>query len=616
MIPRPKYIANKMPRHVIFLLLIIYINVICIHQIYADGISMTSRNIHMNSIVENKNDFNRLKAEEINTKAMEIEATSVKDALQLLLEAYKLDPTNWMINANLANVYSNFEQRYSLELSSEKRIEYRKQIFFFSDNALKLNPDHPGLLNNHGILLKEYNERHKAIEVLKKTIQLDPTIYEAHSGLSDIYLEIGETEKAVNQYHIAMKILKNQNIDSIKFKVADAMIPRIYLSYRQMHEIRIKYDKYVLTELSRINDCTKLLDTLGDGAFGYYLIYQGGNDLIERLALARAYRHCAPKLLDDEEKKTRKNMTNHVYQMQGNLSSQQERRRIGFISSFFRKHSVGKLIKGIITELCKQTTYRNKYEVYVYFIGGINLNDNITKEILSSMNHANIRKFSSHETLNSVANSILDDLLDVLIYPEIGMDHLTYFLAYKRLARVQASFWGHPVSSGIEYTMDYFISSNLFHIYDKEYEQNKFIEQLYYMNGLTTYFQKPEEVSIDKLFITNVVAKTFKAKRFRYNIDNDNFVDNQYHLYICLQTLYKLTPHFDKVIKGILEKDEKAIIIMLKNPNEYYAKRMMKRLENYIDNHNQLKRVLFFDLLTKTDFLKLSSLAHVALDRK
>ena len=109
MIPRPKYIANKMPRHVIFLLLIIYINVICIHQIYADGISMTSRNIHMNSIVENKNDFNRLKAEEINTKAMEIEATSVKDALQLLLEAYKLDPTNWMINANLANVYSNFD---------------------------------------------------------------------------------------------------------------------------------------------------------------------------------------------------------------------------------------------------------------------------------------------------------------------------------------------------------------------------------------------------------------------------------------------------------------------------------------------------------------------------
>ena len=43
---------------------------------------------------------------------------------------------------------------------------------------------------------------------------------------------------------------------------------------------------------------------------------------------------------------------------------------------------------------------------------------------------------------------------------------------------------------------------------------------------------------------------------------------------------------------------------------------MIKRLENYIDNHNQLKRVLFFDLLTKTDFLKLAALAHVALDRK
>ena len=48
---------------------------------------MTSRNIHMNSIVENKNDFNRLKAEEINTKAMEIEATSKLEFINCISQA-------------------------------------------------------------------------------------------------------------------------------------------------------------------------------------------------------------------------------------------------------------------------------------------------------------------------------------------------------------------------------------------------------------------------------------------------------------------------------------------------------------------------------------------------
>ena len=38
--------------------------------------------------------------------------------------------------------------------------------------------------------------------------------------------------------------------------------------------------------------------------------------------------------------------------------------------------------------------------------------------------------------------------LDVLIYGEIGMDSMTYFLAFSRLARRTLSFWGHAASSG------------------------------------------------------------------------------------------------------------------------------------------------------------------------
>ena len=50
--------------------------------------------------------------------------------------------------------------------------------------------------------------------------------------------------------------------------------------------------------------------------------------------------------------------------------------------------------------------------------------------------------------------------LDIVFYPDIGMEALTYFLAFARLAPVQCVTWGHPVTTGIP-ALDYFVSSEL-----------------------------------------------------------------------------------------------------------------------------------------------------------
>jgi hypothetical protein len=55
--------------------------------------------------------------------------------------------------------------------------------------------------------------------------------------------------------------------------------------------------------------------------------------------------------------------------------------------------------------------------------------------------------------------------LDVLIYPELGIDHQTLSFARQRLAATQAVFLGHPVSQGLQH-MDYFISSVLFDVHN------------------------------------------------------------------------------------------------------------------------------------------------------
>ena len=46
---------------------------------------------------------------------------------------------------------------------------------------------------------------------------------------------------------------------------------------------------------------------------------------------------------------------------------------------------------------------------------------------------------------------------DILYYPDIGMEPVSYFLAFARLAPVQCACWGHPVTSGIP-NIDYFLS--------------------------------------------------------------------------------------------------------------------------------------------------------------
>src|SRR5690606_19271467 len=53
--------------------------------------------------------------------------------------------------------------------------------------------------------------------------------------------------------------------------------------------------------------------------------------------------------------------------------------------------------------------------------------------------------------------AIAEAELDILHYPEIGMDHMAYFLGFARLATLQTMAWGHPITSGLP-TIDLFLS--------------------------------------------------------------------------------------------------------------------------------------------------------------
>jgi protein O-GlcNAc transferase len=123
--------------------------------------------------------------------------------------------------------------------------------------------------------------------------------------------------------------------------------------------------------------------------------------------------------------------------------------RIGFASAHISDHSVWNAIaKGWVCNI-DQT----KFEIHLFHLQ--NTADLETDNAKRAVFHFEDRPSS----LPAWVEAIKDSNLDVLIYPEIGMDPLTLQLAALRLAPLQAATWGHPETTGLP-TMDLYISAD------------------------------------------------------------------------------------------------------------------------------------------------------------
>lgn len=133
--------------------------------------------------------------------------------------------------------------------------------------------------------------------------------------------------------------------------------------------------------------------------------------------------------------------------------------RVGFLSSFFYRHSVGRLLGNIIIGLD-----RSAFDVFVLAdSGGAHMAgrevDDLTTAMKRSLapNHW-VRLPANLATAATIARSVG---LDVLVYGDLFMDAITAHLAMLRLAPMQVAFWGHPYSSGYS-AIDYFVTSIAF----------------------------------------------------------------------------------------------------------------------------------------------------------
>tara|TARA_R110002111_G_scaffold67_1_gene572 strand:- start:6181 stop:10383 length:4203 start_codon:yes stop_codon:yes gene_type:complete len=430
-----------------------------------------------------------------------------------------------------------------------------KEVEKHVDEALEYHPENAVLWNYRGHVQNRKRQTKKALKSFLRAIELDNTFYQTYSNLASIYHGMGQFQDAKEALEKAYE-LKPQP----EFRLALAsLLPPIPASMEAIQDVRISF----MQKIEEMHADQVQIDTsikLTPGTF--YLAYQGFNDrpIIERMA--------------------------ELYQLNNTLSWDQQnptverdgRIRIGFISSLFYKHTIGSLMKGIIKNFD-----REKYHVIT--ISPTKYNDEVAQEIRENSDEYVFLGIDLQR-----ANQVLQSLeLDVLFYADIGMDSFIFSLATTRHAPVQCVTWGHPITTGLK-TIDYFISSKLI---EPEDAQEHYTERLVQLDALPSYYYRP------------TLPDKIKA-RSAFGLSDDE------HVYACPQTLFKIHPEFDLVLAGILRKDPKARIVMIRDNISKWKDLLVERFEKTFPD--VVDRILWLRGMSTFDFLNLIYISDVMLD--
>ncbi len=325
-----------------------------------------------------------------------------------------------------------------------------------------------------------------------------------------------------------------------------------------------------LPEAARRLSAEQLLDGLRWTNF--FLAYQGEDDR----TLQAAYAALAARTLERAAAQWRAPMPARP--------SAGRRLRVGFASAFFHVGTCGRYFRSWLTDLD-----RDRFEVFVYHLfPGM---DEVAQAI-----HARadcFRTFAGSRARPSiVAPAIRADALDVLVYPELGMDACSFGLAALRLAPRQYAGWGHPVTTG-HTTIDAFISCATM---EPAEAAAHYTERLIRLPGIGTRYQR-------LVLPTDAARATF------------GFPAEQV-LLLCPQSLWKIHPDNDALFAEVLVANREALLLFFGGQHPGVTDQFMRRLERTFGQHglSVRERVRVLPPVAHDDYLRVNLVCDAMLD--
>jgi Fe-S-cluster containining protein len=147
--------------------------------------------------------------------------------------------------------------------------------------------------------------------------------------------------------------------------------------------------------------------------------------------------------------------------------------------------------------------------------------------------------------LQRIAEFIREQDLDALIITELGFRRFEYIYYSFRLARIQCTTWGTPVTSGLP-NMDYYLSSDLM---EPDNAQEEYTEKLIRLPGSGLCYPRPKV----QFFTSDVVERTPDFFPF------------------MAQNIRKWTPQKDALLKRIADRYGKPLKMVSWFPDEITA---------------------------------------------
>ncbi len=465
-----------------------------------------------------------------------------KQAFALYVEILAADPNHVKAAFNSANILMGNGQ-------------YKSAIDAFR-KVLALNNNHAEAHNNLAIVLAEWDQMDEAEIHYKHALTLHPQFTEAKKNLINLLESTGRSEEARAMIQ-SESSFRMGNAAVVLYE--KAINPVIHTSQAEITSYReellnvfqtIRSDSFESGDFNRISSAE--VPSLSN------LIYHGENEVAIKTAYANVFKSVFPTFIP---------------------KGSTFKKHIGFVVTSGHEGVFLKCMRGILNHISTDTF---RITVICNYPNG-------EKIIRPEVTNTNIEFLSIPQAVAQAAELILTSNIDLLYYWECGTDKLNYFLPFMRLAPVQCTSWGWPVTSGIP-NMDYFISAeNL----ETDQSQDFYTEKLYIQKRLPIYYYKPPVPTVLK-----------KLADFGLNKTN--------HHYICQQNLRKVHPDFDALVKGILEQDPSGTVVFIQDKYEAITNRLKKRLQ--VSCREVFTRIVFLERLSEIDYLNVLALSEVALD--
>lgn len=437
---------------------------------------------------------------------------------------------------------------------------YNNTAFEFLKDRLNLSQESAFCLTALGIYYHLNHQEKLAENYFKLALKKDANYLDTYRYLIGVLQSGKKYGDALNwalRFHEA-----EQSFNSAKEVLASLQDP-IPHSLEHIHEIRQNLHTFLDEILeSRLYKDLPLNKITASRSLNFYHGYHGALDRPLQEKLARFYRLPIPDF------KT-------------HFKTHTQRPRVGILSFHLRNHSVMHLLQKAIEEILQTP----EFETFLYSVeeSGHPKHDAVTEKLKSMSHHFRHLRTDYYSALKTIGA----DELDILIFTDIGMDSFTYELALQRLAKVQMTMSGHPVTTGMK-TMDYFISSKYL---ETENAQDYYSETLIQLNGLPDYepVKRPDQASRDRLGL----PKTG-------------------NLYFCPMTLFKIHPDFDTMLLQLLDRDPEAQILFLQNKPDLHI-RLGHRLNKSL-GAERAQRVQFLGWSAREVFYQRLMAADVILD--